>query len=119
MNRYRNEVTRKDGVTEVHTPNKIIAYGAFGGRIDHTLAAIHILSKFNADNYPEMKHTDMILMDSNSIGMMLQPGENIIFPSAEYESPVGCGLIPIGSDRCRVATTGYEWNLGKFNSSPR
>ena len=55
-------------------------------------------------------------MDKHSVGMMLQPGESRIFPSFDYESRVGCGLIPLGSDTCKVATTGYKWNLGKFDS---
>ena len=43
-----------DGITEVHTPNKLIAYGAFGGRIDHTISAIHILAKFNKTSYKNL-----------------------------------------------------------------
>ena len=57
-------------------------------------------------------------MSPHSIGMMLEPGESRVFPSADYESQDGCGLIPVGSDRCQLATNGYKWNLGKF-SHPR
>ena len=104
----------KDGEVEVHRPYKLIAYGAFGGRIDQTISSIHILAKFNKTSFPEMRHTDLILMDPNSIGMMLDPGESKVYPSADYESSVGCGLIPLGSEQCKLATTGYKWNLGQF-----
>ena len=62
----------------------MIAYGAFGGRIDQALSSIHIVAKFNQTNYAEMSNTDLILMDVENIGMMLQPGESRIYPSIDY-----------------------------------
>ena len=44
-----------------HSPQTIIGYGAFGGRIDHTLAAIHILKNQNSQG------VNLILMDHLSI----------------------------------------------------
>lgn len=39
-------------------PKKIIALGAFGGRIDHTLSSIHVLYKFTKST-----ESEIILMD--------------------------------------------------------
>ena len=66
-----------------------------------------------------MQNTDIILMDNNSLGMMLNPGETRIHPSADFEGRVGCGLIPIGIEKCLVATQGYKWNVGDYASNPR
>ena len=54
-------------------------------------------------------------MDQYNVGMMLEPGESRVFPSADFEDTSGCGLIPLGTQKCKLATTGYKWNLGKFN----
>ena len=62
----------------------MIAYGAFGGRIDHALAAIHIVAKFKESSYAEMRNTDLVLMDQESIGMMLETGESRVYPSKDY-----------------------------------
>ena len=32
---------------------------------------------------------------------------------------MGCGLIPVGTEKCMLATQGYKWNLGDFSSTPR
>ena len=63
--------------------------------------------------------TDIYLMDNQSLGMMLNPGETIIHTSQDFESRSGCGLIPIGIDKCFVATQGYKWNVGDYASNPR
>ena len=62
-----------------------------------------------------MEGTDLILMDNESVGLMLEPGENRVIPSKEFESPIGCGLIPLGINKCRLATAGYKWNLGNIS----
>lgn len=65
-----------------------------------------------------MENTELILMDDYSLGMMLEPGETRVYPSADFESRVGCGLIPIGIEKCKVATRGYKWNVGNYSSEP-
>jgi thiamine pyrophosphokinase len=48
--------------------------GAFGGRMDQTLAAIHVLTKYS---YLSKNHDNLLaLMDKNSIMLMLKQGEN-------------------------------------------
>ena len=46
-NSSAEEVMQSSGEIEVQTKNKVIAYGAFGGRIDQALSSIHIIAKFN------------------------------------------------------------------------
>ena len=46
-NSNAEEVMQSNGEIEVQTKNKVIAYGAFGGRIDQALSSIHIIAKFN------------------------------------------------------------------------
>ena len=55
-------------------------------------------------------------MDDNSLGMMLEPGETKVYPSKDFEARKGCGLIPIGIEKCQVATPGYKWNVGDYLS---
>ena len=67
--------------------------GAFGGRMDQTLAAIHVLTKYS---YLSKNHDNLLaLMDKNSIMLMLKQGENYITISKKLIAPKGCGFFPI------------------------
>ena len=80
----------------------MIVYGAFGGRIDHTLAAINTLMM-----YP---HLDIIMADEYSTMCYIGPGSTTVIPSA-LDDRDSCGLIPIGQKAAKVVTTGLLWNL--------
>ena len=59
---------------------------------------------------------DLIGMDEYSTMVCLQPGDTKITASLEWESNDGCGLVPLGSDKCTLATLGLKWNLGEFEN---
>ena len=78
--------------------SKIIIYGAFGGRIDHTLAAIHTLCKLNSTFEAKCRDNEIILMDEFSLMLYLEAGDHMIYPSQKYEGHLGVGLVPIGCE---------------------
>jgi thiamine pyrophosphokinase len=61
--------------------SKVIALGAFGGRIDYTLSAIHVLYKMNSFFQEKCRENEIILIDEHSIMTFLEAGENLIRPS--------------------------------------
>jgi thiamine pyrophosphokinase len=89
-------------------PFRLVALGALGGRLDHTLANLSMLHAF-----PEL---DILLVGRHSTARLLRPGKHVIVPSPRVEGPV-CGLIPLGaSSRMprsvaagRDGTGGREW----------
>ena len=76
--------------------SKVIVLGAFGGRIDQTLASIHVLYKMNSLFQEKCRENEIILMDDFSMMIYLEGGENTIIPSKKFESKKGCGIIPVG-----------------------
>jgi thiamine pyrophosphokinase len=84
--------------------SKLIVLGAFGGRIDQTLASIHVLYKMNTLFQEKCRENEIILMDDYSMMIFLEEGENVIKPSVKYESKKGCGIIPIGTRVEKIQT---------------
>jgi thiamine pyrophosphokinase len=89
-----------------YSNSKVIILGAFGGRIDQTLASIHVLYKMYSFFPEKCRENEIILMDDYSLMIFLEPGLNIIKHSLKYESKEGCGLIPIGHKVDKIATSG-------------
>lgn len=92
--------------------SKVIALGAFGGRIDQTIASIHVLYKMNSLFSEKCRENEIILMDENSLMLYLEAGENIIKRSKKYESTKGVGLIPLGDKVEKIQTQGLKYNMG-------
>jgi len=81
----------------------VVAYGAFGGRLDHMMANMNMVYKYSC-------FERFILLTRHSLAFQLKPGMNIIEPNLDVENG-SCGLIPLGG-RCEgVITTGLRWNL--------
>jgi len=91
---------------------KLIALGAFGGRIDQTLNSIHILYKMHTTFPEKCREIEIILMDENSMMIFLEAGVNIIHPSKTYETQGGCGIISLHGKCSLIETTGLLYNLG-------
>lgn len=83
----------------------VIAFGAFGGRLDQEFANINTLF---------MHHSNLsvpfYLMDSLQIGCLLQKGSHKLKVDSGYEGKY-CGLIPVAGKCECVTTTGLKWNL--------
>jgi len=92
--------------------SRVLVMGAFGGRIDHTLASISLLFKMNL-NFPEKcRENELLLLDSYSLMQYLDAGQNLIKPSQRYERREGVGLIPI-TEKCeQIRTRGLKYNMG-------
>ncbi|KAH3692733.1 thiamin pyrophosphokinase 1-like [Dreissena polymorpha] len=86
----------------------IIAFGAFGGRLDHMFANIDTLYRANqwAPNTP------VYLMDNHNISCLLQKGCHHLDVGSSHEGD-SCGLIPVSEPCDCVTTTGLKWNLYK------
>ena len=81
----------------------VVAFGAFGDRFDHELAAINMLYRFH--NFERL-----VLMGERMTACLLAPGRHIIRPNPQLEGPT-CGLLPIGGVCEAVWTSGLRWNL--------
>ena len=88
---------------------KVIVIGAFGGRIDHEMACINALYRWQS-----VFSNGLFMLSAESLGLLLMPGQHSIFPHDKIEGPT-CGLIPIGRPCRSVTTSGLKWNLdGRF-----
>ena len=95
--------------------DKIVVYGAFGGRMDQTLSSLNSAMKFGMQQI----RTDIVLMDENSLMLLLKPGESKLILSERYESKIGCGLIPLGTAKATLCTKGLKWNIGDYDATPQ
>ena len=64
-----------EGNTRVEVCQKVIIYGALGGRMDHTLSSLHSIMKFSMVT---PNQTDIILMDDHSLMLLVEPGETLL-----------------------------------------
>lgn len=85
------------------TPFSVVAFGAFGGRLDQTMANLNMLYAF-------CRFERFVLLCEASLAFLLPPGKNVIAPNRRLESG-SCGLIPLGGRCDRVTTSGLRWDL--------
>ncbi|XP_071789035.1 thiamine pyrophosphokinase 1-like [Asterias amurensis] len=83
----------------------IVVLGAFGDRLDQTLANINTLYEANL-----ITKVPVYLLADGSLGCLLRPGKHVIEVNTGLESD-WCGLVPIGHKCRQVTTTGLKWNL--------
>ncbi|CAL1530772.1 unnamed protein product [Lymnaea stagnalis] len=88
-----------------NTTQQIVAVGAFGGRIDHTLANMNTL--FTALS---MTKVPVMLLSESSLGLLLDKGDHTLRCDTGLEGE-WCGLIPLGQPADHVTTTGLKYNL--------
>ena len=86
---YINEIESQRGNTDF----AVFAMGGFGGRMDQTLANIHVLIKYTYDDANDERL--YALMDKDSFMVMLKKGRNIIKLCNSIISKKSCGLFPI------------------------
>lgn len=81
----------------------VVALGAFGGRLDHTLANVNMA-------YCHNSFERFVMMNEECLAFLLPPGMNVIEPNREVESGT-CGFIPVGGRCDNVRTSGLRWDL--------
>jgi thiamine pyrophosphokinase len=64
----------------------IVALGALGGRLDHTLGNINTLHMF--------PHLNLLLMGDGNLARLLPAGRSVVRPDRRREGPT-CGLVPL------------------------
>jgi thiamine pyrophosphokinase len=82
-------------------PYAIIALGALGGRLDHTLGNINTLHMF--------PHLNILLMGDGNLARLLPTGCSNIRPDRSREGPT-CGLVPL-TGKAVASSSGLRWNL--------
>lgn len=85
--------------------DRIMVFGAFGGRIDQTMANINTL--FLASSMTDLP---VYLLGDESLACLLPPGYHRIMVNTGLEAK-WCGLVPISNECQSVCTTGLKWNL--------
>ena len=86
-------------------PYSVVAYGAFGGRLDQQMANLNMLFRRDFQCFERF-----VLLDHHSLALLLAPGAHAIEPCLDVEDGK-CGLIPMGGACEAVTTQGLKWNL--------
>lgn len=85
-------------------PLSVVTFGAFGGRLDQTMANLNMVYKYAG------RFERFLLLSDECLAFLLPPGRHVIEPNAALESGT-CGLVPLGGRCDRVRTTGLRWDL--------
>ncbi|TNV76222.1 hypothetical protein FGO68_gene12254 [Halteria grandinella] len=99
-------IAKKEKKTE-KKPYRIFAMGAFGGRVDQSLSAIHVMVK-----YTHELGVQISLMDKNSLMLLLKAGKSKVKISKCLTKLKGCGFFPISERVEHIQTQGLKWNMG-------
>lgn len=85
----------------------MICFGALGGRIDHTLASMHIVTKM-CRKFSDM---EIILFGDDNLMIYIRPNIKYHIILSQKLEAKGCGLITFNKAN-KIATKGFKWNLG-------
>lgn len=92
----------------------VVIFGAFGGRMDHTIASLHA-----ALECPELR---IHFLDDNNFATWIRPEDKGIICKQKWTTKM-CGLIPVGHPVRNIKTQGLKWDcdfgleMGKMISS--
>ena len=94
---------KEDGISSGRGPfQAIVALGAQGGRLDHTLGHLSVLHMY--------RELPLVLLGDRNLTRLVQKGTAVIRPSS-IEGPK-CGLVPLTGE-ATATSKGLEWNLEK------
>lgn len=85
------------------SPFAVVAYGAFGGRLDQQMANLDMVYTYDC-------FRPFYLVSEQSLAFLLRPGAHVIECNRHAEDGT-CGLIPLGGRCDHVRTTGLKWDL--------
>jgi len=113
------QILVSDDKDSSNTVDRVIIYGAFGGRFDQEMASFAALYKwapyFNGQLYLYSDETCAFLIPANKDCEIRLPFYGTTHNVEEQERDIGegptCGLIPLGC-RCEsIVTSGLKWDL--------
>jgi len=117
--------TKGENISDSTSVDRIVIYGAFGGRFDQEMASFSALYKwapyFNGQLYlysdetcafliPANKHCEIRLPFYDSHNLENLVGETNMIQQEVGEGPT-CGIIPLGCRCDSVITSGLKWDL--------
>lgn len=93
--------------------DKIIILGALGGRLDHTLANLSNLIKYQKiiRNNNLLHATKLFIVDNCSICFSLQPGYYKYVKSELFERKTGIGIFSMNGQTGETTTKGLKWDF--------
>lgn len=101
--------------------DRIIVYGALGGRLDQEMASLQTLYKHTDWNIWMYSHDTCALALAENVTHEIQLVYSGCDTMPQDEPLLGegptCGLIPLGEPCQSVTTTGFRWNLSQQSSS--
>jgi thiamine pyrophosphokinase len=81
---------------------EILILGALGGRLDHTLANLLLLT------LPSLKGVTVRIMDGHEEALLVRSGERVMLRGNPGDT---VSLLPVGGDANGVTTRGLAWAL--------
>lgn len=90
-----------------HPFDSLVAIGAHGGRLDHTLSNLSILHAY--------RDLPLVLCGDGNLTRLVPSGTARIRPCLDMEGPA-CGLVPL-TGQAIASSTGLRWNLSKTRLS--
>ena len=87
-------------------PLVVVAAGALGGRLDHTLAAINALFKADGDALP----LSLVLLGDGNLARALPARGRVALEPAACEGPA-CGVVALGGAVAGARSAGLAWDL--------
>jgi thiamine pyrophosphokinase len=92
-----------------YQPGAIYLIGAIGGRLDHSLANVLLLTN------PRLAEADVRLLDGRHELFLAKPGKWNTIPGDKGST---VSLLPIGTDATGVQTRGLHWSLDSETLPP-
>ena len=103
----------KKNFDNMNKDNSIIILGSFGGRIDHSFSTVHCVFRFmKEDYYNILNNTEIYMISSNNISVLLKKGVNII--KTHIGQKMEYSIIPIfGEGQIRVINDAEQKSIKK------
>lgn len=96
----------QDNIQEKKNIEKILIYGAFGGRVDQMMAHFDTLKRWN--------HLPLVLLDDMNVAYLIKPNIQYQIVFNELKDHIegnSIGIIPLYGKIHEMTTTGLKWDL--------